>query len=258
MAEGIFMCFTRYEELKKFSGVNKQTLANWPFSTNLATYLDYEENWLMFLLIIGISMVAIVLKLIFWRNYIRGAIFLIDNASQAVGSLTIFPIFPWVFQVLCIRYFGSVTLYASSIVISSFKVVGPESGVTHYLVTFLQFYNVFGLVWVLSFGSVMSEMALADAFASWDWAINTPTEKPLYGLFSALRILYFNIETAALSALFALFSAHLHIFKQSLFLVSGKFLLFGKRQVPIMCAVDGTDFGQSAEKAESLSPRNVA
>jgi hypothetical protein len=36
-----------------------------------------------------------------------------------------------------------------------------------------------------------------------------------------------------------------------------KFLLFGNRQVPILCAVDGTDFGQSAEKAESLSPRNV-
>jgi hypothetical protein len=34
--------------------------------------------------------------------------------------------------------------------------------------------------------------------------------------------------------------------------------IFGNRQFPILCAVDGTDFGQSAEKAESLSPRNVA
>jgi hypothetical protein len=45
-------------------------------------------------------------------------------------------------------------------------VVGLETGFTHYLVTFLQFYNIFGLVWVLFFGSVMSEMALAGAFAS--------------------------------------------------------------------------------------------
>jgi hypothetical protein len=67
--------------------------------------------------------------------------------------------------------------------------VGPETCVTHYLVTFLQFYNVFGLVWVLSFGYVMSEMALAGTFASWDWSINTSTDKPLHGLFSALRIL---------------------------------------------------------------------
>jgi choline transporter-like protein 2/4/5 len=37
-----------------------------------------------------------------------------------------------------------------------------------------------------------------------------------------------------------------------------KFILFGNNQIPILCAVDGTDFGQSAEKAESLSPRNVA
>jgi hypothetical protein len=41
----------------------------------------------------------------------------------------------------------------------------------------------------ISFGYVMSEMALAGAFASWDWSINTPTDKPLHGLFSALRIL---------------------------------------------------------------------
>ncbi len=38
-----------------------------------------------------------------------------------------------------------------------------------------------------------------------------------------------------------------------------KFLLFGNRQVPILCAVDGTDFGQSAEKAASADvPRQRA
>jgi hypothetical protein len=46
----------------------------------------------MFLIILGISMVVIVLMLIFWRNYIRGAIFLIDNASQYV-ELTVWQFF---------------------------------------------------------------------------------------------------------------------------------------------------------------------
>jgi hypothetical protein len=46
----------------------------------------------MILIILGISMVVIVLMLIFWRNYIRGAIFLIDNASQYV-ELTVWQFF---------------------------------------------------------------------------------------------------------------------------------------------------------------------
>lgn len=42
-------------------------------------------------------------------------------------STLLFPIFPWVFQVLVIGYFAAVALYAASIGKSTFKVVGPDN-----------------------------------------------------------------------------------------------------------------------------------
>jgi hypothetical protein len=45
-------------------------------------------------------------------------------------STLVFPIFPWVFQVLVIGYFAAVALYAASIGKSTFKVVGPDNMTT--------------------------------------------------------------------------------------------------------------------------------
>lgn len=110
-----------------------------------------------FLVILGISMITLILMLIFLRNRIRIAIGLIGHASKsvrlfvschpshstkhffilfsrAVGHLMstlIFPIFPWIFQVLIIGYFCAVALYAASIGKSTFKVVGPANTTTN-------------------------------------------------------------------------------------------------------------------------------
>ncbi|XP_046448873.1 choline transporter-like protein 2 isoform X1 [Daphnia pulex] len=222
---GFWYCFTRYTELKEFPGGNNQTLAQIAFTTNLGTYLELKETWLAFVIILGISMVVIVLMLIFLRNRIRIAIALIGHASKAVASLMstlVFPIFPWVFQVLVIGYFGAVALYAASIGKSTFKVVGPDNMTTtncsctsvidsvgtciplgfeqicssqcpgaickffetggNFYVTVLQIYNLFGLFWGLFFVSALSEMVLAGAFASWYWAFDKSRDVPFYSL----------------------------------------------------------------------------
>ncbi len=59
--------------------------------------------------------------------------FVWEICCRAVASLMstlVFPILPWVFQVLVIGYFGSVALYAASIGKSTFKVVGPDNMTT--------------------------------------------------------------------------------------------------------------------------------
>lgn len=226
---GFWYCFMRYTELKDLPGANNQTLAQIAFTTNLGTYLELRETWLAFLIILGISMAVIVLMLIFLRNRIRIAIALIGHASKAVGSIMstlLFPIFPWVFQVLVIGYFAAVALYAASIGKSTFKVVGPDNmtnidcsctsvidsvgtciplgfeqicgsqcpGSTcrffetggNYYVTVLQIYNLFGLFWGLFFVSALAEIVLAGAFASWYWAFNKPRDVPAYPLTNSL------------------------------------------------------------------------
>ncbi|KAI9562773.1 hypothetical protein GHT06_010227 [Daphnia sinensis] len=226
---GFWYCFERYSELKDVQGGSNQTLAQMAFTTNLGTYLELKETWLAFLIILGISMTVIILMLIFLRNRIRIAIALIGHASKAVGSIMstlIFPIFPWVFQVLVIGYFSAVALYAASIGKSTFKVVGPDNttnincsctsvidslgtciplgfeqicdsqcpGSTcrffetggNYYVTVLQIYNLFGLFWGLFFVSALAEIVLAGAFASWYWAFNKPRDVPAYPLTNSL------------------------------------------------------------------------
>lgn len=46
-------------------------------------------------------------------------------------STLLFPVFPWVFQVLVIGYFVAVALYVASIGKSTFRVVGANNSTTN-------------------------------------------------------------------------------------------------------------------------------
>jgi choline transporter-like protein 2/4/5 len=81
---GFWFCFTRYSELEEFPGANKLTLAQIAFATNLGTYSALTKTLLAFVIILGISMAAIVVMLIFLRNRIRIAIALIGHVSKYV------------------------------------------------------------------------------------------------------------------------------------------------------------------------------
>jgi hypothetical protein len=56
------------------------------------------------------------------------------TTTRAVGqimSTLVFPIFPWVFQVIVIGYFIAVAVYLASAGKASFKVVGPNNATVH-------------------------------------------------------------------------------------------------------------------------------
>ncbi|XP_032776973.2 choline transporter-like 2 [Daphnia magna] len=221
---GTWYCFKCYTELKDFPEANNQTLAENESATNLITSSG-RSIWQIIAIFLCIFMAFTILMLIVLRNRIRMAIALINHASNAVGdilSTLLFPIFPWVFQVLVIGYFAAVALYAASIDKSNFRVVGPDNktnincsctsvidsvgtciplgfekicdiqcpGSTcrffdtgaDFYVTLLQIYNFLGLCWSIFFVSALSEIVLAGAFASWYWAFSKPHDVPAYPL----------------------------------------------------------------------------
>ena len=123
---GCWYCFERYRSLKDVPGSNV-SLTQIAFSTHLDSYLSLRETWLIFLITLAITVAINLLVLIFLRNRIRIAIALIGQGSKAVGhvmSTLVFPIFPWILQVLIIGYYVAVAVYLASVGNSSFKVAG--------------------------------------------------------------------------------------------------------------------------------------
>ena len=58
-------------------------------------------------------------------------------------------------------------------------------------IIYLQFYNLFGLFWMMEFVVALGQVALAGAFASYYWAYHKPQDIPTFpmwgGLYRAIR-----------------------------------------------------------------------
>uniref|UniRef100_A0A8C7YUR4 Choline transporter-like protein n=1 Tax=Oryzias sinensis TaxID=183150 RepID=A0A8C7YUR4_9TELE len=231
---GIFHCYMEYASLKGEPGANV-TLQELGFQTDFAVYLQLQQTWLAFMIILAIVEVIIILLLIFLRKRILIAIALIKEASRAIGHVMcslFYPLFTFLLLALVIAYWAVTAVYplvrlliyflcknineqtCSPANFSDspekkacpdsqclFAFYGGETPYHKYLIV-LQFYNVFLFFWCANFVIALGQMTLAGAFASYYWAFSKPDDIPTFPVFSSLgRSLRYHTGTLAFGAL---------------------------------------------------------
>ncbi|CAL4118051.1 unnamed protein product, partial [Meganyctiphanes norvegica] len=156
---------------------------------------------------------------------------------------------------------------------------------THKLdpyISYLQFYNLFGLFWSVFFTSAFGEMVLAGAFASWYWCFDKSKDVPTFTIIHSLgRTLRYHVGTLAFGSLII---AVVRMFRTIMEYIDykvrqhtdskiakilmwccrcclwclEKFLKYINRNAYVYCAIYGKNFCKSARKAVSLIFRNAA
>ncbi|KAK7906978.1 hypothetical protein WMY93_015590 [Mugilogobius chulae] len=121
-AYGIYHCYWEYDNYKKQSA----SITDVGFTTNFNVYLQVQETWLAFLIIIAIVEAILLLTLIFLRKRILIAIALIQESSKAVGhmmSALVYPLVTFVMLLICVAYWGATALYLATSGAPIYKVV---------------------------------------------------------------------------------------------------------------------------------------
>ncbi|XP_060915367.1 choline transporter-like protein 4 [Labrus mixtus] len=125
-AYGIWHCYWEYDNYKKASA----TISDVGFTTNFNVYLQTQETWLAFLIIISVAEAIILLTIIFLRNRILIAIALIQESSKAVGhmmSSLLYPLVTFVLLLVCVAYWGATALYLATSGNPIYRVVALNS-----------------------------------------------------------------------------------------------------------------------------------
>ncbi|KAL3276791.1 hypothetical protein HHI36_012155 [Cryptolaemus montrouzieri] len=200
--------------------------------------------WLTALIICSVSLLIILLITIFLRKRISLAIALIEEGSKAISSVTsvfVFPIFPWILQIVVICFAIAVALMLTTTGTPLFKlkklnssaqliypkcsleldqICNPDNDTTttilrdcpdlvcklirvvhHKYYDYMHWFNIVGFFWYSFFVSAFGQMVLACVFATWYWT------KPRYKLpffavtSSTLTVLRYHIGTLAFGSL---------------------------------------------------------
>uniref|UniRef100_A0A667WPU9 Choline transporter-like protein n=1 Tax=Myripristis murdjan TaxID=586833 RepID=A0A667WPU9_9TELE len=125
-AYGIWHCYWEYSNYK----ANSATISEIGFTTNFEVYLQVQETWLAFLIIISVAEAIILLTVIFLRKRILIAIALIQEASKAISymmSSLLYPLFTAVLLLVCVAYWGVTALYLATSGGPVYKVVALNS-----------------------------------------------------------------------------------------------------------------------------------
>lgn len=226
-----YATYMKYDELKRAeeSGENESN-----------DILEMKYTWLVFLILSAIALVLVLLLVIFLRSRIQIAVALIREASKAIGSITstlIFPLFPWLLQLLVFGWFVSVLFFlvgctypvsraqmgdctcnTSSGTYKDGSVCDPDTfedclkncsnaycqfshHTTRQYVDYLHAFNIFGLFWGLFFVSALGQMILAGTFATWYWTFNK-SDVPFFILtISTGRTFRYHLGTLAFGSL---------------------------------------------------------
>ncbi|KAM4640535.1 choline transporter-like protein 4 isoform 1-T1 [Discoglossus pictus] len=110
---GIYHCCMEYINLKN----RGSTASNIGFTVNLTVYLNVQETWLAFLIILAVVEAILLLVLLFLRKRILIAIALIKEASKAIGhimSSLFYPIITFILLLVCVAYWGITALYLAT------------------------------------------------------------------------------------------------------------------------------------------------
>ncbi|XP_059205567.1 choline transporter-like protein 4 [Centropristis striata] len=121
-AYGIWHCYWEYSNFKQAAA----TITDVGFTTNFKVYLQVQETWLAFLIIISVAEAIILLTIIFLRTRILIAIALIQESSKAIGhmmSSLLYPLVTFVLILVCVAYWGATALYLATSGDPIYKVV---------------------------------------------------------------------------------------------------------------------------------------
>ncbi|KAL7890999.1 hypothetical protein AOLI_G00004750 [Acnodon oligacanthus] len=236
---GIFHCYMQYAALKSQPG-SDVTIKDLGLQTDFSIYLQIQQTWLAFMIILCIVEVVIFLLLIFLRKRILIAIALIKEASKAVGhvmSSLFYPVLTFALVSLVIAYWAVTAVFLSTSSEPVYKVFntteceysrhtckpetfnstnisaqcpdaeclfafyGGETYYHKYLILF-QFYNLFLFFWCVNFVTALGQVTLAGAFASYYWAFKKPDDIPAFPIFSSLgRALRYHTGSLAFGSL---------------------------------------------------------
>ncbi|KAM7384524.1 hypothetical protein PAMA_011738 [Pampus argenteus] len=125
-AYGIWHCYWEYTNYKNASA----SITDIGFTTNFKIYLQVQETWLAFLIIISVVEAILLLTIIFLRNRIRIAIALIQESSKAIGHMMfslLYPLVTFVLLVVCVAYWGATALYLATSGDPIYRVVALNS-----------------------------------------------------------------------------------------------------------------------------------
>ncbi|KAG8235205.1 hypothetical protein J437_LFUL015299 [Ladona fulva] len=252
---GVYLCYSRYASLSPTATSPTQSTEDFYlaqprsiglsqidltdiFRVNFKSYFAKRDTWLVLLIITASLLAIILLILIFLRKRIRIAIELIREASRAVGSVTsslLFPVFPWIVQLMALAWGLSVALYLASSGKAEYRVTNPTNDAcgcnlkpgdvcipsdfevdcyssscscqffavgTDKYVPWLQAFNLFGTLWLLFFISAAGEMVLAGVFGTWYWTWNKAVGLPFFAVTGSIwRTLRYHIGTLAFGSL---------------------------------------------------------
>uniref|UniRef100_A0A672TAT2 Choline transporter-like protein n=1 Tax=Sinocyclocheilus grahami TaxID=75366 RepID=A0A672TAT2_SINGR len=221
---GIFHCYMQYASLKGQAG-SDVTIKDLGLQTDFSVYLQIQQTWLAFMIILCIVEAVIILLLIFLRKRLLIAIALIKEASKAIGhvmSSLFYPLLTFALLFLVIAYWAITAVYPKEnldIGINNFNCslsnvttecpdaeclfafYGGETLYHKYLILF-QFYNLFLFFWCANFVTALGQVTLAGAFASYYWAFKKPDDIPAYPVFNSLgRALRYHTGSLAFGSL---------------------------------------------------------
>ncbi|RXN33546.1 choline transporter 2 isoform X1 [Labeo rohita] len=283
---GIFHCYMQYASLKGQDG-SDVTIKDLGLQTDFSVYLQIQQTWLAFMIILCIVEVVIILLLIFLRKRLLIAIALIKEASKFLSTSNE-PIYKVFNNTECT--YSRDTCNPETFNISNvttecpdaeclFAFYGGETLYHKYLILF-QFYNLFLFFWCANFVTALGQVTLAGAFASYYWAFKKPDDIPAYPVFNSLgRALRYHTGSLAFGSLILSIVQIIRVILEYLdqklkgaqnkcakFLLSclkccfwclEKCIKFLNRNAYIMVAIYGKNFCTSAKDAFFLLMRNI-
>lgn len=125
-AYGIWHCYWEYHNYKE----NSKSITDVGFTINFRVYLQVQETWLAFLIIISVVEAIILLTVIFLRSRILIAIALLQESSKAISymmSSLVYPLVTFVLLLVCVAYWGATALYLATSGEPVYKVVALNS-----------------------------------------------------------------------------------------------------------------------------------
>uniref|UniRef100_A0A669EK31 Choline transporter-like protein n=1 Tax=Oreochromis niloticus TaxID=8128 RepID=A0A669EK31_ORENI len=125
---GIWHCAWEYQNYKQ----NSATITTIGFTTNFQSYLEVQETWLAFLIILCIVEGILLLTLIFLRTRI---LIVKQNKKSSTGltpisymmSALLYPVVTFVLLLVCVAYWGATALYLATSGSPTYKVVALNS-----------------------------------------------------------------------------------------------------------------------------------
>ncbi|XP_057289899.1 choline transporter-like protein 4 isoform X1 [Hydractinia symbiolongicarpus] len=225
-----YYCYTEYDRLASTDTSD----IGFDFVTNLDSYSDKKETWLVLGIICAIILLVILLLLLALRKRIQIAIQLIKEGSRALTAMIstlFFPLLPWLMQLILFCWFVAVLAFLVTAGDAEFEQVNngtfskiactatdaindwiPGSNdtiscnfkkyVNNDNILRLQVFHLFGWFWIMNFIVAFGQCALAGAFASWYWAWDKKTDVPtLPVLMSVGRTLRYHTGSLAFGSL---------------------------------------------------------